>query len=103
MKEKCDAQRLDLQFKNQQVSALEAPLSKRTRRSDNGKGHVWSEENLKDSGIAHYQGIILTSARYGSNLAKLIVTERYTDETQEDTIRRDWTGSATHLSVDAAR
>lgn len=103
LKEKCDAQRLDLQLKNQQVSALEMALSKKTRRSNNGKGHVWSTENLQDSGIACYQGIILTSARYGTNLAKLIVTERFMDGTQDDAIRRDWTGSATELSSDAAR
>lgn len=101
LQDKSEQMRKDLQMKNQQITALEEALS-RKRSNSSGRKMPWSLDSLSKCGLARYQGICFSAGKYGTKLAKLLITESYIDETNEGYQKQDWTPSATKVSNETA-
>ena len=98
LREKSDQMVKDLHMKTQQIMALEDALSRKRNPRGSGKGTPWSMESLSKCGLDRYQGICLTAGKYGTKLAKLLVTESYIDEKNENYQKQDWTPSSTKVT-----
>lgn len=102
LKEQKDNLQKDVRILRQKNDALESTFTA-MKRSKGGKGPVWSMENLRETGIANYQGICLSAGELAKREAMLISTETYFDENDNGTRKRNWTGSATLLNPNDAR
>lgn len=98
LREKSDQMLKDLHMKTQQIVALEDMLSRKRNRQGSGKLVPWSMESLSKFGLDRYQGICLAAGKYGTKLAKLLVTESYIDEKHENYQKQDWTPSSTKVT-----
>ena len=102
LREKSEQMTKDLLMKDQQIMVLEEALSRKKGNRNGGKGLAWSLENLSKHGIARYQGICFAAGKYGTQLAKQIVTESFIDENDDGNQRQDWSSSAIKASADTA-
>lgn len=102
LKEKSDQMVKDLHMKGQQIVALEEALSRKRNNGGIKKGLPWSMESLSKYGMDRYQGICLAAAKYGTKLAKLLVTESFIDEKDEHYQKQDWTPSSTKVTNENA-
>lgn len=102
LREKSEQMSKDMQMKNLQITALEEALSRKRNNGSGKKTIPWSLENLSKHGLARYQGICFAAGKYGTNLAKLVVSEMFIDEKDDFNQKQDWTPSATKVSTDTA-
>ena len=102
-REKSEQMVKDLHVKTQQIEALEDALSRKKGGRWGERSLPWSLQSLSKSGIARYQGICLSAGKYGSKLAKLLITESFIDEKNGSIQKQDWTASATKISNINAR
>lgn len=104
MREKLDQLIKDLNLKTQQLAAIEDALCrKRGGNSSSGPAATWSLESLSKQGIAQYQGICFAAGKYGTKLAKLLVTETFIDENGDCNQKQDWGPSSTKVSAERAK
>lgn len=102
LREKSEQMMKDLQMKDQQIMILEQVLCAKKGNRNGGKGLAWSLDNLAKQGIARYQGICFAAGKYGTQIAKLLITETFIDEKDDDLQKRDWGPSAIKVSNEEA-